>query len=72
MSSRHHNLVNKNSEPSKTPLMVTTSVHSPLIERVPKEKLEEWLASLPDGARITYEGIRSGKVYLAATWKENR
>lgn len=70
MVSRHNNLSNPASEPSKAERIVTSTVTSIWIERIPLPKLREWVNSLPDDARVTYDGIVSGKIKLKAEWKE--
>jgi hypothetical protein len=70
--SKHSNLSNKTSDPAKAPLDVVCVVHFDLYGAVPKGKLAEWLASLPEQARVKCEGLSQGKVFFEATWKEER
>lgn len=73
MTSRHSNLTNPKSEPAKAPLEVACTVHfDPYQGAFPRTKLIEWLQSLPEDAKIEFTGIRSGKNYFTATWKETR
>lgn len=54
-------------------LEVTVRTEFPIgITSFKKTDLEKWLSKLPDEARISYEGIRSGKIMMVSTWKERR
>lgn len=73
MKSRHSNLSNPASEPAKAPVTVTCTVHyDPGYAAFPKRKFQEWLESLPEEARITFQGTTSGKPHFTATWEETR
>lgn len=67
------NLSNPASEPEHAAMEVTVGVHFDLYRGpVPKGKLQQWLASLPDSARVSFEGVHSGKAHFEAAWTEQR
>ena len=73
MASRHSNLSNPDCEPAKAPLAITCTVHfDPYHGAFPKRKLQEWLASLPEEAKVEFTGVQSGKPFFTASWKEDR
>lgn len=69
---RHNNLSNKASEPEHAVVEMNVAVTFDLYGRVPKVKLQTWLESLPEEARLTFEGAYNGKAQFVAKWKENR
>jgi len=70
--SRHQNLSNPNAEPARAEIDITCTVHFDWQGPFPKRKLQEWLESLPEEAKIRFTGISSGKPYFEASWKESR
>lgn len=69
---KDHNLSNPKSEPENAEMTCTVTVHFDWIGAVPKAKLQRWLESLPEEARVTFEGVRSGKAHFQAQWLETR
>jgi hypothetical protein len=69
---KHNNLSNKTSEPEHAIVEMSVTVHFDMYGAVPKGKLQAWLESLPEEARITFEGMYQGKGTFTAKWKENR
>ena len=69
---RNTNLSNPNSDPEFAPLDVRCSVHFDLGGKVPKDKLQTWLGSLPDQAKVEFTGISDGRVRFVAEWREAR
>lgn len=73
MMSRHQNLSSPTAEPARAEQTVSVTVHfDPLRSKFPRTKMIEWLQSLPEDAKIEFDGYRSGKAYFVATWKEAR
>lgn len=69
---RHSNLNNPNAEPEHALMEMSVSVTFDLYGAVPKANLQRWLESLPEAARVTFEGAYNGKAQFVAKWKENR
>ena len=67
------NLSNKDSNPANATVEMSVSVHFDQYRGpFPKAKFQEWLAALPDNAKIEFTGVKSGLPHFKASWKEQR
>ena len=70
---KDHNLSNPASEPEHAEMVCTVTVHFDQYQGAfPKAKLQRWLESLPEEAKVEFTGTRSGKPHFTASWRETR